>query len=99
MALEMKGLAKLTEECGELIQVASKKMARMDSDDHWDGAGSLKRRLEEEIADVHAILYVVMKNFDLNEQFILRRAVDKQELFFKWDTISKEDEEEPVKLT
>lgn len=89
--LEMKGLVKLTEECGELIQIASKKMTRMDSDDHWDGAGKLSERLENEIADVIAACRMVTENFELDEHRILGRVIEKESLFRKW--INEEDKE------
>ncbi len=82
--LEKKGLVKLTEECGELIQIASKKMTRMDSDEHWDGAGKLSERLESEIADVFAICHIVIENFKLNEGKIINRIQDKKDLFRQW---------------
>ncbi len=82
--LEKNGLVKLTEECGELIQIASKKMTRMNSDEHWDGAGSIKERLENEIADVAAASRIVMENFNLDEERIKRRYLEKFDLFQKW---------------
>lgn len=84
MAMEKCGLAKLTEECGELIQVAAKKMAYMDTDLHPDGR-SMKDRLEEEIADVLAACTFVAKKLDLNEDYIEKRARDKIARFEEWD--------------
>lgn len=52
MPMTANGLAKLIEECGELLQVAGKKLAYFHTDEHPDGDGSLKARLGEEIADV-----------------------------------------------
>ena len=82
--LEKKGLVKLTEECGELIQIASKKMTRMDSDEHWDGRGSINKRMQEEISDVLAAIEIVIKNFDLNRDEIIDRFCDKFTLFHEW---------------
>lgn len=86
MPLEKKGLVKLVEECGELCQVAAKKMAldNFDSWEHWDGAGDLKERLEKEIADVFAACRIVMDNFDLSHRRIEERAHHKHELFEYW---------------
>lgn len=52
-----KGLAKLIEECGELIQVAGKKLAFYTTDVHPDGgpSPSLKRRMEDEIKALEEI--------------------------------------------
>lgn len=82
--LEKNGLVKLVEECGELIQIAAKKMTRMDSDEHWDGQGKISERLENEIADVIAATYVVIGNFGLDKQRILDRASIKRKLFRQW---------------
>lgn len=82
--LEKNGLVKLTEECGELIQIAAKKMTRMDSDEHWDGAGKLSERLENEIADVFAAAQIVIENFNLNKRKIEHRFAVKFKLFQEW---------------
>lgn len=78
------GLAKLMEECGELTQVAAKKMACPNTDEHWDGAGSLKTRMEEEIADVMAACEFVIGTHQLDQEKILRRAVLKVRTFQQW---------------
>lgn len=82
--LEKKGLVKLTEECGELIQIASKKMTRMKTDEHWDGAGKISTRLENEIADVMAASEIVIKNFNLDRTRIIQRSNEKLQLFKQW---------------
>lgn len=84
MAMNNKGLGKLIEECGELTQAAGKKLAIMDSDDHWDGS-NLKTRLEDEIADVMAASHLVMDKFDLDADRILERRQHKLSLFRYWD--------------
>lgn len=82
--LEKRGLVKLVEECGELIQIASKKMTRMDSDEHWDGAGLLSTRLEDEMGDVLAAIKIVTVNFSLNPLRITEQAEKKERLFREW---------------
>lgn len=79
------GLAKLLEELGELAQVAAKKLARMDEDEHWDGAGPLSRRLEDEIADVVAAGTFVTRKLGLDGGRIRARSDAKLELFEAWD--------------
>jgi NTP pyrophosphatase (non-canonical NTP hydrolase) len=91
--LEHRGLVKLMEECGELIQVAAKKITRMDSDDHWDGAGSLACRLQTEMGDVLAAITVVKENFGLDDELIMLRAESKVALFRTW---MAEDVDAPV---
>ena len=79
--LENKGLVKLTEECGELIQIASKKMTRMNDDVHWDGKGKISTRLENEIGDVLAAIAIVTENFGLKRGRIENRLEKKYRLF------------------
>lgn len=79
------GLAKLIEECGELIQVAGKKLACPDSDEHWDGAGLLSTRLEDEIADVMAACQFVIETHMLDGRHkISERKTRKLMLFREW---------------
>mgnify|MGYP003586498230 CR=1 FL=1 len=84
MTMHYDGLTKLIEECGELIQVASKKQAFFTTDKHPDGAGSLKRRLEEESADVIAACIFVVENFKLDQKFIEERVEKKLKRFRDW---------------
>ena len=84
MSMTANGLAKLMEECGEVVQICAKKMAVMDSDTHWDGKGSMKTRMEDEIADVAAASHFVIGTFDLDEARIGRRFAEKLALFRKW---------------
>lgn len=93
--LEKQGLVKLVEECGELIQIAGKKMARMDSDDHWDRSGSLRTRLEDEVADVKAIIQIIQQTMGLDVERIELRQLKKWVLFNEWLT---KDEAEVVPL-
>jgi NTP pyrophosphatase (non-canonical NTP hydrolase) len=79
------GLTKLIEECGELVQIAAKKQAYFDTDTHPDGKGSMKRRLEEEMADVMAACVFVAEKFGLDGEFLEARAQKKLELFKSWD--------------
>lgn len=92
MTMSNKGLSKLIEECGELskelgelVQVAAKKLACMSTDEHWDGMGSLKERLENEIADVRAAAAFVVYKLGLDTARIKARSSDKIALFLKWD--------------
>lgn len=82
--MDKKGLTKLIEECGELVQIAAKKSAYMDVDLHPDGKGSMKMRLEDELADVEAASQFVIDKFKLNEQRIQQRAIDKLMQFTLW---------------
>jgi len=79
------GLAKLLEELGELSQIAAKKLAYPNTDDHPDGAGSMRLRLEDEIGDVLAAIDFVSGKFRLNARRILDRKAEKLGRFREWD--------------
>lgn len=84
MAMAFKGLAKLSEELGELQQVVGKKLAYPDVQSHPDGS-VLDNRLEDEIADVMAALFFVIEKHKLDEHIILQRRNAKNALYRKWD--------------
>lgn len=85
MPMSNKGLTKLVEECCELGQISSKKIAYMETDVHPDGKGSMELRLEDEVADVLAAIAFVIGKFGLNKQRIDQRATEKYETFTRWD--------------
>jgi len=80
-----KGLAKLIEECGELIAVAGKRLSYYHTDIHPDGGGSLSRRLEDEIADVLAACAMVTSLHGLDRARLDERWYRKSELFMRWN--------------
>lgn len=84
MTMSHNGLTKLIEECSEASQVAAKMIAFPDTDQHPDGAGSLRERLTNEIADVLAAVGLVIENFNLDQNRLMERAEKKRELFRKW---------------
>ena len=86
MSMHNKGLTKLQEECGELIQIAAKKAAYLETDTHPDGKGSLKRRLAEEVADVIAAAKFVQEKLELDGDFIMQRTEVKFARFKRWDS-------------
>lgn len=69
-----RGLAKLIEECGELMQVAGKRLAYYTIDKHPDGGPPLTTRLEDEIADVIAACQFVAEQHGLDMDRIHARA-------------------------
>jgi len=78
------GLTKLLEECGELSQIAAKKIAFPGTDEHPDKKGSMKKRLEEEIADVIAACCFVADANGLDPEVIINRTERKINRFKKW---------------
>lgn len=85
MTMSNMGLSKLLEELGECAQIAAKKLAFMDTDDHPDGGGSLKYRLENELADVAAASQLVTEKFELDRERMKSRAMKKLFRFKLWD--------------
>lgn len=79
-----KGIGKLIEECGELLQIAGKAIA-YPVGEHPDGCGDVKERFVQEIADVYAALdyFVDVNKLDLG--IILTRKNSKFRLYKRWD--------------
>lgn len=77
------GLAKLIEECGEVIQVAGKLLA-YPAGPHPDGQGDLSQRLEDEIADVMAAARFVAQTHGLSRDRIAARVFSKLALYDSW---------------
>lgn len=79
------GLAKLAEECGELVQVIGKLIAMGGAEnyDHWDGT-HLRERLTEEMGDVRAAMIFVCETNDIPKENVHARADRKLVLFRQW---------------
>ena len=90
MTMTARGLAKLIEETGELQQIAGKKLAYFHTDEHPDGKGSLKARMEDEIADVRAISAFVTDEFTLDEIRINERTAAKLKQYREWHSIDED---------
>lgn len=79
------GLAKIMEECGEVIQVGAKIIAANGEDIHWQNDLSLTGQLADEIADVTAaIVFITENNPQLNTDQITARASRKLKIFREW---------------
>jgi NTP pyrophosphatase (non-canonical NTP hydrolase) len=78
------GLAKLNEECGEVIQVIGKLMMTHGNRAHW--SGDLRPMLIEELADLEAaITFFNVHNFELDERAAFtRRLRAKMDKFEEW---------------
>ena len=77
-----RGLNKLAEECGELVQIACKKAS-------LEGQGlepeiDIDKRLQEEIADVLAAIDFVCFEFALDTISIVKRKDFKFQKFMQW---------------
>lgn len=77
------GIAKLIEECAEVLQIAGKIQGIGHMGKHWDGS-NLTERLQEEIGDVLAAIDYAIQHNELDQEFIQQRQKQKRELFEKW---------------
>lgn len=77
------GLAKLSEELGELQQIVGKMLA-YGVGSHPDGTQSLLARFEEESADVTAAMTFVAQTHKADFEHIKVRAATKLDRFQKW---------------
>jgi hypothetical protein len=90
MPMMQNGLAKLTEECGEVLQIAGKlvqypHLQQPGTDElHPDGT-HLRTELQNEMADVIAAFEFVAQRLQLNSDVIDGRVSRKVALFELWD--------------
>lgn len=75
---------KTLEELGELAVIVAKKMMYPNTDEHPDGAGSMKRRMEDEVADVRATTEMLIRHEKLDRSYIEERRRKKIANFIKW---------------
>jgi NTP pyrophosphatase (non-canonical NTP hydrolase) len=84
MTMSNNGMAKLVEECGELLQVVGKVLAYGLGDHPDDNPKLLKQRLEEESADVLAAISFVMDTHDMSQDVVTSRSEVKYDRFTEW---------------
>lgn len=90
MPMNHTGLAKLIEECGEVIQVAGKILAMPEGlTEHWDGGPPLDTRLGTELGDLYAAIAFVIWRRNLSPSVIGARAQAKLAMFKNWDADEK----------
>lgn len=78
-----RGVGKLVEEAGEVLQLLGKLIPFPDGN-HPDGKGHLRERLTDEIADLYAALDYFVDNNGLQHERIETRRKEKLEKFFAW---------------
>lgn len=86
------GLAKLLEECGEVIQVLSKLLAKGNLDHVWTevdgtprGWGDLTDPLHEELGDLRAAMnFFIASNEEVDVDRVFERADEKFVTFQRW---------------
>lgn len=89
-SLQWPGLAKLAEECAELLQVLGKVIAYPDQPEHPDGTNTLEK-LHEEIGDLAAAVDFFVEKNGLDEEILSKRYDYKLDRFNYWhDTIAEQ---------
>lgn len=86
------GLAKVIEECGEVIQVLGKLVSKGDLDHTWPnidgtmrGSGDLTDSVHEELGDVlAAVSFFILNNDEIDEVRVLTRQEEKMATFRRW---------------
>lgn len=78
------GVAKLNEECGEVVVEIGKLMMTHGDPDHW--SGDLRERLLNEVADVEAaiVFYLRFNMTDEERRCFRKRVSDKFTKFVTW---------------
>ena len=87
MPMSDNGLDKLVEECGEVLQAVGKLKALGGDLDrpHWDGKGQMRERLQNELGDAVGAINFVIGKLGLDKHAVLKRSLDKQNMFAQWD--------------
>jgi hypothetical protein len=85
MAMALKGIAKVGEECGELGTVVCKAVQVGGlHEPHW--SGDLVAMAEDEMGDVLAAIQYATERNGLNKQRIEERRQMKYNLFVQWES-------------
>jgi NTP pyrophosphatase (non-canonical NTP hydrolase) len=77
------GLGKVIEEAGEVIQICGK-LTTNSGDSKYYGSVNLRKKLQEEIADLRAALLFVEYENNLDFDFIELRVHEKLNKYYKW---------------
>lgn len=90
------GIAKLSEECGEVVQVIGKLMMTHGDPVHW--SGDLRQQLMEEMADVMAAVQFVGEICLTagEREAIADRCAEKRAKFQRWHDQPEEDRPTPT---
>lgn len=83
--MKYKGIYKLIEECGELLQVLGK-LGPFPDGEHPDGGQHLQIRLENELADLQAAILYFEKANPMNLERMSIRIREKVKKFRTWES-------------
>ena len=83
MSEHWKGIGKLVEECGEVLQLCGKAIP-FPTGNHPDGLGSIDTRIELELGDLLAAIAYVIDENGLDGEMIHTRKAHKLYKFKEW---------------
>ena len=87
MDKEVKEILCITqEECAEVTQAISK-IFRFGVDTSWNGRTN-QQRLEEELGDLKAMMYILEMSGIVSEENVIKAAEAKMEKLAKWSNIN-----------
>lgn len=94
--MTLRRTGKSLEELGELVAVVARCIIQ-GIDEIDPGSGKVNRvRLEDEIADVVAQCYTTINAFDLDDDRIRLRVIEKQRQMAEWEAMFKDDPAQPA---
>ena len=87
----LRRFGKTLEELGELQAVVARCIIQGIDEVDPSSQKTNRLRLEEEIADVYAQLFLLEERFNLDTEFIAERMMHKTDQMYEWDRLVEED--------
>ena len=92
----LRRFGKTLEELGELQAVVARCIIQGIDEVDPSSQKTNRLRLEEEIADVYAQLFLLEERFNLDTEFIAERMMHKTDQMYEWDRLVEEDRTPPA---
>ncbi len=87
----LRRFGKTLEELGELQAVVARCIIQGIDEVDPSSQKTNRLRLEEEIADIYAQLFLLEERFNLDTEFIAERMMHKTDQMYEWDRLVEED--------
>ena len=87
----LRRFGKTLEELGELQAVVARCIIQGIDEVDPSSQKTNRLRLEEEIADAYAQLFLLEERFNLDTEFIAERMMHKTDQMYEWDRLVEED--------
>ena len=87
----LRRFGKTLEELGELQAVVARCIIQGIDEVDPSSQKTNRLRLEEEIADAYAQLFILEERFNLDTEFIAGRMMHKTDQMYEWDRLVEED--------